>query len=279
MPAAGPDLTGQVVGISIRPVAEGGMGNVYHGTWRDRTKTPSVLALKFFRGAHLPKKRQTVERRLAREAGVWASLRHSNILSFYGTITGIEPYPEARAMISPWLSNGHIMDYITQHPGVNRAMLVAQVARGMEYLHHKRVVHGDFRGHNILIDKDGNAVISDFGRANIIDDEDYSTQLIAKAAWTAPELLIYEGPVPISFATDIWALGITVIEIFIGKMPWDKLKPAQIIVATLSGKQPRHTDFPQVPPLHWKALAGCWDESPATRPTAIMMRERLARFS
>ena len=64
-----------------------------------------------------------------------------------------------------------------------------QVASGLKYLHDHHVIHGDLSGNNVLIDDEGNAQITDFGRASVLDTEEFMTSLIAGSVdFIAPEL-------------------------------------------------------------------------------------------
>lgn len=72
---------------------------------------------------------------------------------------------------------------------------------------------------NILMRDDGQACICDFGRTKLAGDEDYSKTLIGSAYWLAPELINYNDsdsqPLPVSFESDMWALGMVVIEVYV----------------------------------------------------------------
>ncbi|KDQ16034.1 hypothetical protein BOTBODRAFT_97408, partial [Botryobasidium botryosum FD-172 SS1] len=131
-------------------------------------------------------------KRLAREAKVWSQLRHPNVLPFLGlcTLTSV-PY-----LISPWMENGHVLDYVQTNPDADRVCLLAQVADGLEYLHNlepEPVIHGDLRGPNILISPSGDARIADFGlselKADIYDSCSTSFITAGNSRWQAPEIL------------------------------------------------------------------------------------------
>lgn len=64
-----------------------------------------------------------------------------------------------------------------------------QVASGLKYLHDNGVVHADLSGNNVLIDDEGNARLTDFGRARLLDAEGFITSLFAGSVdFVAPEL-------------------------------------------------------------------------------------------
>lgn len=70
-----------------------------------------------------------------------------------------------------------------------------------------------FTQNNVLITSSGRAVLSDFGRAFIIDEIEVSKSLIAAAYYTAPEVLITEDVTPLTKMSDVWSLGVTIFEV------------------------------------------------------------------
>ncbi|KDQ18464.1 hypothetical protein BOTBODRAFT_73007, partial [Botryobasidium botryosum FD-172 SS1] len=165
---------------------------------------------------------------LAREAKVWSHLSHPNVLPFLGLCT-LDSVPY---LISPWMENGHALNFVQKQPNVDRLRLVslAQVADGLEYLHSFKpqpVVHGDLRGPNILISTSGNACIADFGLSELKTDTyetNYSTPFIVAGnpRWQAPEIIRAETTEEArrKTTTDIFAFGRVMLEFFTGKVPF-----------------------------------------------------------
>ncbi|RLN72365.1 hypothetical protein BBJ28_00019324 [Nothophytophthora sp. Chile5] len=92
-------------------------------------------------------------------------------------------------------------------------------ATGLRYLHDVGVVHGDLKGNNILIGKDGVAKLTDFGLSFFRKNADLEAEQGALGAyrWKAPECL--NGGVA-TFASDIFSFGMCVIEAVSGALPW-----------------------------------------------------------
>ncbi|RLN74249.1 hypothetical protein BBJ28_00024404 [Nothophytophthora sp. Chile5] len=92
-------------------------------------------------------------------------------------------------------------------------------ATGLRYLHDVGVVHGDLKGNNILIGKDGVAKLTDFGLSFFRKNADLEAEQGALGAyrWKSPECL--NGGVA-TFASDIFSFGMCVIEAVSGALPW-----------------------------------------------------------
>ncbi|EMD36920.1 hypothetical protein CERSUDRAFT_51513 [Gelatoporia subvermispora B] len=145
---------------------------------------------------------------LKREADIWYGLRHDNIVPFYGaSITANPPF-----MVSRYMRNGHILTYLRTYPKENRVRLIYEVSLGMRYLHDERVVHGDLKGVNVLVDDSGHACISDFGLSTVIKsatNKDQSKPAVGTLRFMAPEAIKTGN---LTTATDVYAFGMLIYE-------------------------------------------------------------------
>ncbi|KAG9085918.1 hypothetical protein FS749_004009 [Ceratobasidium sp. UAMH 11750] len=149
--------------INQTPTFSGGFGDIYEGRMDSGRKR---VAIKCSR-ATLASTDDTHKalKDLSRELYVWSKLRHPNVADLYGLVQ----FRDRVGVVSPWMENGNIMQYIKTRPATNRYSLCAQIARGLDYLHATRVVHGDLKGANVLIADDGTVKITDFGNAVLRD--------------------------------------------------------------------------------------------------------------
>ncbi|KAG8917070.1 hypothetical protein FRC02_003384 [Tulasnella sp. 418] len=99
------------------------------------------------------------------------------------------------------------------------------VARGLDALH-PTLVHGDIKAQNVLVTKEGKAVLCDFGSSRVQDALAVPSGLTTANDSTAttvlfrsPELLGTNNPVP-TLASDIWAMGCLAIQIIVNRPPW-----------------------------------------------------------
>ncbi|KIK91573.1 hypothetical protein PAXRUDRAFT_624615 [Paxillus rubicundulus Ve08.2h10] len=76
-------------------------------------------------------------------------------------------------MVTPWFSNGSLYSYLSSDKVMDlsgRQGLLFDIASGLHYLHGKGVVHGDLHIHNILVDENGRACLTDFGLSVVLQD-------------------------------------------------------------------------------------------------------------
>ncbi|KAF8595206.1 kinase-like protein, partial [Ceratobasidium sp. AG-I] len=94
-----------------------------------------------------------------RELYHWSKLKHQNVLE----LLGVALFQGQLSMVSPWMANGTLQEYIAKNRHVDRWGLSLQVAAGLTYIHQQGMVHGDLKAMNILVSDDGIAKIADFG--------------------------------------------------------------------------------------------------------------------
>ncbi|KAG8793747.1 hypothetical protein FRC12_001757 [Ceratobasidium sp. 428] len=258
------DLTQSLNLSSLIPISRGGYGEVYSGTLLDGTR----IAVKIM-FSHDQYEESKHLKHTAREVHTWSKCDHPNV----ARLMGLADLRGQLAMVSRWMANGNIRDYVNENPHVNRLKLCTQVADGLDYLHRTCIVHGGLKGPDILIDNEGTPILIDFGNAvqsnSTLQFTSDGTVMGLTMRWAAPELFDdYE----VSVEADVYALGMTILEVFTGKVPYHYLKrdPA-IVKAVLSDKR-----IPDRPPeipedttwgdMLWRILVNCWAYKPSERP-------------
>nr|KAJ3420533.1 hypothetical protein HK105_005547 [Polyrhizophydium stewartii] len=175
-------------------------------------------------------------------------------------------------VISPFMKNGNVIQYIRRYPGVATLPILQDVAKGMLYLHHRNVVHGDIKGVNILIDDAGHALVTDFGFAKLdktlVSRGSSSIQNRGAVGtggtlrWMAPELLQGQEP---SKAGDIYAFGITMFEVMSkGELPYANLSD-QLIYPQVIYEKRRPTRPAVCADEMWSLMQIAWSEDPSDR--------------
>ncbi|KAF9445957.1 kinase-like protein, partial [Macrolepiota fuliginosa MF-IS2] len=155
------------------------------------------------------------------EVILYRQFNHPNILPFLG-VTCDEQY-WLYGLVTPYMKHGSIIQFLRRHPSVNRLTPIWQIMRGLQFLHgfDPPVAHRDIKGANILVKDSMICCLSDFGLSSIPELSQRShEQAVGTAAWMAPEILAppEHGRLDL-LKVDIFALGITILEIYAGKAP------------------------------------------------------------
>ncbi|RXW12585.1 hypothetical protein EST38_g13269, partial [Candolleomyces aberdarensis] len=146
-----------------------------------------------------------------------------------------------------------------------------EIAQGMQYLHSKKVLHGDLKASNVLVDDGYHCVITDFGRSEI-KSEAYrlsgeSPPHQGTMCWQAPEIMTEE--VEMTKETDVYAFSITCVEIVnLGKLPWGIMLEDEAIRQRVlkDNARPNLNPSPFNTPSLQEILKLCWHRDPARRP-------------
>lgn len=156
--------------------------------------------------------------RFEREARTIARLEHRHILPVYDVAedNGI-PY-----LVMRYTDGGDLGELIARGSlSIARAgELVAQVADALDYAHRQGVIHRDVKPANVLIGRDGDALLSDFGIAKIYSEAQKLTgdgMMVGTPAYMAPEQLKGE---PVDARTDIYSLGVVLYQALTGECPF-----------------------------------------------------------
>eukprot|EP00123_Amoebidium_parasiticum_P017413 comp23841_c0_seq2/m.41630 comp23841_c0_seq2/g.41630 ORF comp23841_c0_seq2/g.41630 comp23841_c0_seq2/m.41630 type:complete len:418 (-) comp23841_c0_seq2:1057-2310(-) len=106
-------------------------------------------------------------------------------------------------------------------PELECRRLFTQIMDGMEFLHGLSIVHRDLKPQNILLDAKFNVKIADFGFGKVAEDDLFST-VCGSSVYAAPELVRYRQAY-YGQPADIWACGVILYNMLLGKMPFKRL--------------------------------------------------------
>ncbi|CAE6539131.1 unnamed protein product [Rhizoctonia solani] len=188
------------------PIARGGFGEIWKGALT-QGRPIAIKCLTTYSAAG-DQGAQKIRKRTQRELSIWSSLKHPNILPLMGVCS----FRGGTGLVSEWQDNGNAIDWVRMNPSVDRFRLCKGICAGLKYLHDTKIVHGDLRGANIMISKDGTPRLIDFGLASITEGGPFSASstLAGTLRWMAPELQVTEGQ-GTTKAGDMFAFGMTML--------------------------------------------------------------------
>ncbi|KAJ6487870.1 kinase-like domain-containing protein [Mycena sanguinolenta] len=150
---------------------------------------------------------------------------------------------------------------------------------GLEYLHEKRIVHGDLKGANILVTPSHRACVADFGLASIADTMSggrfthSSPTKGGTSRYQAPELL--STNIPNHFGSDVYAFGCVCYEILTGKAPFHEItRDVTVMIKVLEGLRPSRPKTITINEDLWSLIQDCWKEESRDRPSMSQIVQR-----
>jgi serine/threonine protein kinase len=196
-------------------LGEGGFGSVFKGVLPDGME----VAVK-----QLSAKSQQGNDEFLNEVTLITSVQHRNLVKLRGCCLKAEE----RLLVYEYLENKSLHQALFDKPRLQmdwqtRMKILEGTARGLAYLHegcHTRIVHRDIKASNILLDKDLNPKIADFGLARIFSENDthVSTRVAGTAGYLAPE---YAMRGQLTEKADVFSYGIVVLELVSGRANLD----------------------------------------------------------
>jgi eukaryotic-like serine/threonine-protein kinase len=222
-------------------LGEGGMAVVYrsHDLLLNRP-----VAIKILRAQYAAD--ESFLRRFEREAQAAAGFSHPNIVNVYDVGTdGDQHY-----IVMEYIRGPSLKDLIRrQGPfSVDGAIfIIGQVASALDYAHQRGLVHRDIKPQNILVDREGNAKVVDFGIAKGMRDVNLTE------AGTGMGTVHYVSPEqargdPAGPASDLYSTGIVLFEMLTKRLPFEADTPVGVAMQHVNASPPLPSSFnPSIP--------------------------------
>lgn len=280
------DAPGEVIGKSS-----------YGTLYRANLLSDSVLLLRFLRPACCTGKVQDV----MQVVQLLGSIRHPNLVSLCGFYSG--PRGE-KLLVHPFYRRGNLAQFVRDENGDSHKWEVIYrismgIARGLDHLHtglQKPIIHGNLKSKNILLGRNYQPFVSDFG-LHLLLNPTAAQEMLEDAdveGYKAPELTKMKDS---STESDIYNLGVILLELITGKEPingkanpdQDFYLPASVRNAILERRMPEvyHPDVlkdsnggsnpvnEEIIIKFVKLSLACCSPSPSTRPDIKQICKRL----
>ncbi|KAI0795892.1 kinase-like domain-containing protein [Abortiporus biennis] len=279
-------------------LGEGSFGKVFKGAYENR-----VIAYKVFKTDRYS---QNIDmngpdifskvdmnhpwKMCLREMMMWWNIKHPNILGLLGIVTSPSAIASldlpstcanSMALILPYKRKLDVVEHMSHLEQEDLMVKVPrwmiQIAKALEYLHQEKIIHGDLRGKNVLVDDgdDDNVVLTDFGLSCFKDGMKgaMGTLCIGHNLYSAPEQLDpHSKNRRPTTATDVYSYARLCVELYTGAIPFNPVKdifgeahPSDAAVFhyldNVCGAPP-HPVF-QYTGIHmdmklWDVLTSCW---------------------
>jgi beta-lactam-binding protein with PASTA domain/predicted Ser/Thr protein kinase len=258
MPAIAPDTLVDGRYRIISRLGSGGMADVYSAedTQLGREVALKVLYRRFAEDAEF------VER-FRREASSAAGLQHPNVVQVFDRGEWDGTYYIAME----YLTGRNLKQVVRDHGALEPALavdLTIQILKAARFAHRRGIVHRDIKPHNVIVDDEGRAKVTDFGIARAgASDMTETGSIMGTAQYLSPEQA--QGH-PVDARADLYSIGIVLYELLTGAPPFDAESPVTIALKQVSEEPvPPMRRNPAVPPALDAVVMRALRKDPAER--------------
>lgn len=219
----------------IRPIGYGGMAEVFlaHDQLLDRNVAVKMLRHQFLEDKELLEQFQ-------REAKSAARLVHPYIINIYDVVSeGSNQY-----IVMEYVDGVTLKEYMQEHKLPLNAVLEigVRLADALQHAHSHNIIHCDIKPQNILIDKNMNPKIADFGIAKMVTNQTmvYSKSVMGSVHYISPEQACGGK---ITASSDVYSLGIVLFEMLTGQVPYMGTTAVSVAMMHVEKPVPQLKDF------------------------------------
>ena len=249
----------------LSPLGRGSYGSVYTARLK-QSPSNELVAVKI-----IPLTDGDEVDSIQKEIGILRVCSHPNVVRYYGSYRT----PDALWISMEYCAGGSVSDVMH---ALGRpleedmiAYVCSEVLKGLAYLHSNGRVHRDIKCGNILLTEQGEVKLADFGvAAQLTHTLSKRNTFIGTPHWMAPEVIqssSYDGKV------DVWALGITAIEMAEQYPPRWRVNPNRVIFMVVRDPAPHLAD-PNAWTLSFQDfISQCLMKDPKSRPTTRLLQQ------
>lgn len=209
-------------------IGKGCFGEVYLAT---QILTGCSVALKVI--PKITMKNKDSRKKIEKEVSILERLSHPGVIKLYEVFEDeLKVY-----LVFEYSPNGDLVRYFEKNPLFNESELKSfffKILKSIEHLHQMNVIHRDIKLDNILLDKNMNPKLCDFGISSIVEPGKKLYDTGGTPAYLAPEVIKSDGH--ICKKTDIWSLGVLLYLLNFGRVPFKANDMQLLYNKILSGK-------------------------------------------
>src|SRR5215813_3740461 len=204
----------------IERLGTGGIGTVWKARQINLDREVAVKEIRELFGFFVEEQRREIQRRFGEVVRAAARLSHPNIIPVLDVNTERD-YPYVVMELAPHGNLRRIIQWAEEIPTSLAIKYFLQALHALRAAHDQNVMHRGVKPENILLDRYGNARLSDFGTARVVERDQAVIQQVyvgmGAVAYMAPEL--YMDPLGAGPQADLYALGIILYELLTRKIP------------------------------------------------------------
>jgi len=243
----------------VNRIGSGGMADVFcaHDNQLGRKVALKLLHRRFARD-------EDFVERFRREASSAAGLQHPNVVGVYDRGEWDGTYYIAMEH----LEGRNLKEVVRQEAPLDplRAIdLTIQILKAARFAHKRGIVHRDLKPHNVIVDGEGRAKVTDFGIARAgASDMTETGSIMGTAQYLSPEQA--QG-LPVSAQSDLYAVGVILWELLTGRVPFDGDTAVTVALKHVTETPPPPSALePRVPPALDTVVMWALEKDPSRRP-------------
>ncbi|MEP7358988.1 MAG: serine/threonine-protein kinase, partial [Anaerolineales bacterium] len=235
-------LAGQTIGKYrvIEHLGRGGMAEVYKAYQPNLDRYVALKLMHAFLAAD-----QDFISRFEREAKNVAALRHPNIVQVYD----FDVHNGTPFMVMEYIEGGTLKSHLEDlmRAGQKQTLaeaihIVGEIGQALSYAHSRQMIHRDVKPANVLLEKTGRVILTDFGIAKILTGPSYTVTgaTIGTPAYMSPEQGLGR---PGDHRSDIYALGVMLYQLATGQLPYEADTPLAVMLKHVNEPLPLPRTF------------------------------------
>ena len=256
-----------------KELGKGGFGVVFRGNWRHNEVAVKQLLMDNIS--------PEAAEEFIKEAKIMAELRSPNIVQFYGYC--VSPH---YCIVMEYMPEGSLFHLLRSNKPLGwptQFNIAIDIAKGLSYLHHEKILHRDIKSLNVLLGENYKAKLTDFGLSKVKTETRFHSmatknkkESVGTLGWMAPELFARK-PV-FTQKSDIYSLAMTFWELASKKIPFEDAASQDLIPKWVS--EGEREEIPKDCPSSIASLIeSCWHKEPDKRPDAdtVVVQLKTAR--